>query len=131
MPGALRRRLHRADVHQRVAALGRGRDHRQEERPLPLHDDSKLGEQHLQPGNEACCRLRRRSHEWIDGNLGSHLTMKYPAVYMMEPGARGEVLSIAFASRVNIKMLVQNWCIVRQIPRPHHQQEHQQKWWSR
>jgi Fe-S cluster assembly protein SufB len=36
--------------------------------------------------------------EWIDGNLGSHLTMKYPAVYMMEPGARGEILSIAFAS---------------------------------
>ncbi len=36
--------------------------------------------------------------EWIDGNLGSRLTMKYPAVYMMEPGARGEVLSIAFAS---------------------------------
>jgi len=36
--------------------------------------------------------------EWIDGNLGSKLTMKYPAVYMMEPGARGEILSIAFAS---------------------------------
>ncbi len=36
--------------------------------------------------------------EWIDGNLGSHLTMKYPAVYMMEPGARGEILSIAFAT---------------------------------
>jgi Fe-S cluster assembly protein SufB len=36
--------------------------------------------------------------EWSDGNLGSRLTMKYPAVYMMEPGARGEVLSIAFAS---------------------------------
>jgi Fe-S cluster assembly protein SufB len=36
--------------------------------------------------------------EWIDGNLGSHLTMKYPAVYMLEPGARGEILSIAFAS---------------------------------
>ncbi len=35
--------------------------------------------------------------EWIDGNLGSHLTMKYPAVIMMEPGARGETLSIAFA----------------------------------
>ena len=35
--------------------------------------------------------------EWVDGNLGSHLTMKYPAVYMMEPGARGEILSIAFA----------------------------------
>jgi Fe-S cluster assembly protein SufB len=36
--------------------------------------------------------------EWVDGNLGSHLTMKYPAVYMMEPGARGEILSIAFAN---------------------------------
>jgi Fe-S cluster assembly protein SufB len=37
--------------------------------------------------------------EWIDGNLGSKLTMKYPAVYMMEPGARGEILSIAFSSQ--------------------------------
>ena len=36
--------------------------------------------------------------EWIDGNLGSRLTMKYPSVYMMEPGARGEILSIAFAT---------------------------------
>jgi Fe-S cluster assembly protein SufB len=36
--------------------------------------------------------------EWVDGNLGSKLTMKYPAVYMMEPGARGEILSIAFSS---------------------------------
>ncbi|MCL6502876.1 MAG: Fe-S cluster assembly protein SufB [Pirellulales bacterium] len=36
--------------------------------------------------------------EWIDGNLGSRLTMKYPSVYMLEPGARGEILSIAFAS---------------------------------
>jgi len=41
---------------------------------------------------------RDATMEWIDGNLGSHLTMKYPAVYMMEPGARGEILSIAFAS---------------------------------
>jgi Fe-S cluster assembly protein SufB len=36
--------------------------------------------------------------EWIDGNLGSRLTMKYPSVYMIEPGARGEILSVAFAS---------------------------------
>jgi len=36
--------------------------------------------------------------EWVDGNLGSRLTMKYPSVYMMEPGARGEILSVAFAS---------------------------------
>ncbi|MBL8890436.1 MAG: Fe-S cluster assembly protein SufB [Planctomycetaceae bacterium] len=37
--------------------------------------------------------------EWVDGNLGSQLTMKYPAVHMMEPGARGEILSIAFANK--------------------------------
>ena len=37
--------------------------------------------------------------EWVDGNLGSKLTMKYPAIYMMEPGARGECLSIAFAGK--------------------------------
>ncbi len=37
--------------------------------------------------------------EWVDGNLGSKLTMKYPAIYLMEPGARGETLSIAFASK--------------------------------
>ena len=35
--------------------------------------------------------------EWIDGNLGSKVTMKYPAVYMMGPKAHGEILSIAFA----------------------------------
>ncbi len=35
--------------------------------------------------------------EWVDGNLGSKLTMKYPAVYLVEPGAHGEILSIAFA----------------------------------
>src|SRR5437762_4921611 len=35
--------------------------------------------------------------EWVDGNLGSKLTMKYPSVYMVEPGAHGEILSLAFA----------------------------------
>ncbi|MFZ2358096.1 MAG: Fe-S cluster assembly protein SufB [Anaerolineae bacterium] len=35
--------------------------------------------------------------EWIDANLGSKVTMKYPAVYMMGPRAHGEILSIAFA----------------------------------
>src|SRR6202008_274710 len=40
---------------------------------------------------------RDATMEWVDGNLGSKLTMKYPSVFMMEPGAHGEVLSIAFA----------------------------------
>ncbi len=35
--------------------------------------------------------------EWIDGNIGSKLTMKYPAVYLVGEGATGEVLSVAYA----------------------------------
>jgi len=35
--------------------------------------------------------------EWVDGNLGSKLTMKYPAIYLMGERAHGEVLSVAFA----------------------------------
>ena len=35
--------------------------------------------------------------EWVDGNLGSKLTMKYPAIWLMGERAHGEVLSIAFA----------------------------------
>src|SRR4029453_7612093 len=37
--------------------------------------------------------------EWIDGNLGSKLTVKYPSIYLMGPEAHGEVLSIAFAGK--------------------------------
>src|SRR5436190_16537110 len=37
--------------------------------------------------------------EWIDGNLGSKLTMKYPSIYLLGPEAHGEILSIAFAGR--------------------------------
>jgi Fe-S cluster assembly protein SufB len=37
--------------------------------------------------------------EWVDGNLGSKVTMKYPAVYMVGEGAHGEILSIAFAGK--------------------------------
>jgi Fe-S cluster assembly protein SufB len=35
--------------------------------------------------------------EWVDCNLGSKLTMKYPAIYLMGEEAHGEILSIAFA----------------------------------
>ena len=35
--------------------------------------------------------------EWIDGNIGSKVTMKYPAIYLLGEHARGETLSIAFA----------------------------------
>jgi Fe-S cluster assembly protein SufB len=37
------------------------------------------------------------SHEWVDANLGSKLTMKYPSCYLVGRGAHGEILSMAFA----------------------------------
>ena len=40
---------------------------------------------------------RNATVEWVDGNLGSKRTMKYPSVFLKEEGAHGEILSIAFA----------------------------------
>src|SRR3989338_3580995 len=37
--------------------------------------------------------------EWVDGNLGSKITMKYPGIVLLGEGARGEVLSVAFAGK--------------------------------
>lgn len=37
--------------------------------------------------------------EWVDGNLGSKVTMKYPCIILMGEGAKGEVLSIALAGK--------------------------------
>ena len=37
--------------------------------------------------------------EWVDANLGSKLTMKYPSCYLVGKGAHGEILSLAFASK--------------------------------
>jgi Fe-S cluster assembly protein SufB len=43
-------------------------------------------------------RCEAEAHvEWIDGNIGSRLTIKYPSVYLMGPKASGEVLSVAYA----------------------------------
>ncbi len=43
-------------------------------------------------------RVETEGHmEWIDGNIGSRLTMKYPAVVLVGPKASGEVLSVAYA----------------------------------
>lgn len=37
--------------------------------------------------------------EWIDGNIGSKITMKYPSVFLVGKGAKGEILSLAFAGK--------------------------------
>ena len=47
--------------------------------------------------------LSNATVEWIDGNLGAAITMKYPAVYLDGPGARGTMLSIAFANRSQVQ----------------------------
>ena len=59
---ALRRGLHRADLQERLAALRGRRDHRQEERALPVHDHPELVEQRLQPGHQAGRGPRGRDH---------------------------------------------------------------------
>ena len=41
----------------------------------------------------------KASMQWIDGNLGSKVTMKYPSCYLIGEGARGEVLSLAYAAK--------------------------------
>ncbi|MBS3063191.1 MAG: SufD family Fe-S cluster assembly protein [Candidatus Diapherotrites archaeon] len=42
---------------------------------------------------------RNATVEWVDGNLGSKVTQKYPSVYLMEEGAKAEILSVALASK--------------------------------
>ena len=41
--------------------------------------------------------------EWVDCNLGSKVTMKYPSCYLMGPRAHGEILSVAFAGRNQVQ----------------------------
>jgi Fe-S cluster assembly protein SufB len=44
--------------------------------------------------------LRNGLMEWVDGNIGSHVTMKYPCCILQEEGAKGMTVTIAVASRV-------------------------------
>lgn len=46
--------------------------------------------------------LEHGKMEWIDGNIGSHITMKYPACVLAEEGAKGLTISIAVASQHQI-----------------------------
>ena len=80
-------------LHSAVVELDR-----QARRAHPLHDHPELVAERLQPRDQAGAGPRPKSTvEWIDGNLGSKLTMKYPAVVMIGPKAHGEVLSVAYA----------------------------------
>jgi len=51
--------------------------------------------------------------EWIDGNIGSKVTMKYPAVWLTGEHAKGEVLSVAFAGEASTRTPVPRCCTWR------------------
>jgi Fe-S cluster assembly protein SufB len=54
--------------------------------------------------------------EWVDANLGSKVTMKYPSCYLRGEGAHGEMLSVALPDLVRFRTLVQRWCILLPTP---------------
>ena len=74
---------------------------------LVAHKDAKLRYTTIQNwSNDVYNLVTKRAYayegatvEWIDGNIGSKLTMKYPGVYLMGEKAYGETLSIAFAGK--------------------------------
>jgi len=74
---------------------------------LIAHKDAKLRYTTIQNwSNDVYNLVTKRAYayegatvEWIDGNIGSKLTMKYPAIYLMGRKAYGETLSIAFAGK--------------------------------
>ena len=74
-------------------------NHREKERVLPLYDDSKLFPNVYNLVTKRAVVDEYGTMEWIDGNIGSKVTMKYPAVFMRGEGARGTVLSIALAGK--------------------------------
>ena len=58
------------------------------------------------------------SMEWIDGNIGSKVTMKYPSVYLMGEHARGETLSVAFAGTGQHQDAGARWSTALRTPPP-------------
>ena len=74
---------------------------------LVAHKDAKLRYTTIQNwSNDVYNLVTKRAYayegatvEWIDGNIGSKLTMKYPGVYLLGERAYGETLSIAFAGK--------------------------------
>ena len=94
---ALRRGLLGAGLHHGLVALGGRRADR-----APGAHIRYTTIQNWSPNVYNLVTKRARAEtestvEWIDGNLGSKLTMKYPAVVMVGPKAHGEVLSVAYA----------------------------------
>jgi hypothetical protein len=86
---ALRRRLHGPDVFHRKPPFGGGRNYRQARWRCRYTTIQNWANNIYNLVTKRAMAYADATMEWVDGNLGSQLTMKYPAVYMMEPGARG------------------------------------------
>ena len=107
---ALRRGLHGADLLDRLAALGGRGDHRQEGRPLPLHDDPELVQQLYNLVTKRAICEAGATMEWVDGNIGSKVTMKYPAIYLMGEHAKGESCRSRSPARASTRTPAPRWC---------------------
>ena len=86
---------------------------------LVAHKDAKLRYTTIQNwSNDVYNLVTKRAYayegatvEWIDGNIGSKLTMKYPGIYLMGRKAYGETYQLHLQERTNTKILVQRWFI--------------------
>ena len=58
------------------------------------------------------------SMEWIDGNIGSKVTMKYPAIYLMGEHARGRPCPSRSPAKASIRTPAPRWCTARRTPPP-------------
>ena len=85
-------------------SLTRGRrDRRQEGRPLPLRRSRTGRTTSTTSSRSAQSPTTTRRWSGSTRNLGSKVTMKYPAIWLMGERAHGEVLSIAFAARASTR----------------------------
>ncbi len=94
---ALRRGLYRADLQERLAALGGRRDHREAGGRCRYTTIQNWSNNVYNLVTKRARAEAGATMEWVDGNIGSKVTMKYPAVWMTGEHAKGEVLSVAFA----------------------------------
>ncbi len=114
-PGPLRRRLHRPDVHDRKPPLRGRRDHRQEGRCRYTTIQNWASNIYNLVTKRAVAH-EDALMEWVDGNLGSRLTMKYPAVYMMGKGPAARSSRSRSPARGSIRTPVARWSMARPTP---------------
>ena len=94
----LHRGLHRPRLLDRLAALGGRRDRRASPSAKVRYTTVQNWSQNVfNLVTKRAVAQERATMEWVDCNLGSKLTMKYPSIYLLGPEAHGEILSIAFA----------------------------------